>query len=385
MHAADVARRRAEEEAVEQRPAEEAGVPPELESVLSLQRAAGNASVVRMLWGGGSAPVREGPATSEADEAVARSLARAVAARNAVKQPDAGAEEPEVETGDFEPLDDEEEGAELEGEQQLAPAGSPALTRWPWGSGSGTKAKTAKPPKAPTMTSKTTFRAPDRSSKARTTIAVGEQVAFKGSKAGTWAADAGLPVTGASGKTFVWTAPDRAASATITLTVGTQTVAKTMTVVEPTSITGSKVGSDLSFPAGDQGAGMRLRFKYSPLNVSFGNIEVKEVSGPATNVTGYYSGLPAADLWHDSGDLFTRIGKDNKDTAIDTASFTGDPPPWTDGGWDWVIPNNFKTITEGGDGKQFTTVTQSFFLEGPPKVGRSKVTKAGVSTAWRSP
>ena len=30
MHAADVARRRAEEEAVEQRPAEEAGVPPEL-------------------------------------------------------------------------------------------------------------------------------------------------------------------------------------------------------------------------------------------------------------------------------------------------------------------------------------------------------------------
>jgi hypothetical protein len=214
---------------------------------------------------------------------------------------------------------------------------------------------------------------------------VGERVTFSGNVAGAWAASAGTPVAStANGKKFEWTATDRAATITITLTAGTQSATKTMTVIEPTAITASKL-SEVSFPSGVQGAGMKLRFKYHPLNVSFGNIEVKEVSGPPTNITGYYTTTPIDELWHDSGETFTPIGKDNKDTGIDTAQEAGAPPPWTDGTFDWVIPNNFRTIHEGDtDGKRFTTVTHATRIEGPPKAGRTTVSKGG-QTVRRSP
>ena len=241
------------------------------------------------------------------------------------------------------------------------------------------KGKTKAPARVSTIRSKTTFRAPNGSPKTRTTVGVGEQVRFKGNVAGTWAADAGTPAVGASARRFVWTAPDRAATATIKLTAGGRSVTKAMTVIEPATVTGTKVGSDMTFPAGQQGAGMRLRFTYGPLNVSFGNTEVKEVSGPASNITGYYTALTAAELRHDSGDTFYPIGTDNKDTAVDSAFFSGEAQPWTDGTYDWVIPFHFKTKSEGGDGKRFTTVTQAFRLEGPPHAGRSSVLKAGVS------
>jgi hypothetical protein len=130
---------------------------------------------------------------------------------------------------------------------------------------------------------------------------------------------------------------------------------------------------------------MKLTFLYDPMTVSFGNVMAKEVSGDATSISGYFTRFPAAALHHDSGDTFLAIGRDNKDTATDEASFTALPKPWTDGGFEWLIPNHFRTKTESGDGKKFTTVTQSFKLEGPPNAGRSTVTKAGVSTAPRLP
>ena len=240
-------------------------------------------------------------------------------------------------------------------------------------------------PVPPTITHETKFAAPDGSPKTRTLVGVGEVVTFSGSVAGSWKASAGLPLTGPSGTKFIWTAPDRAASVTIDLTVGKATATKTFTVCEPTGIRGKKKGADLSFPAGTQGAGMKLVFNYDPMTVSFGNIFAKEVSGDASNITGYFKKVPAADLHHDSGDQFTRIGEDNKDTATDEASFSGWPKPWTDGGWDWIIPNHFRTKTEAGDGKKFTDVTQSFKLEGPPNAGRSQVTKAGEHTDARKP
>jgi hypothetical protein len=104
-------------------------------------------------------------------------------------------------------------------------------------------------------------------------------------------------------------------------------------------------------------------------------VEAKEVSGGATNVSGYFltHGMPH---WHNSGDTFFPIGQDNKDTATDTASFSGYPKPWAKGGWDWQIPNHFRVKTEGGDGKKFTTVTQAFSMTAN---GESTVTKAGES------
>src|SRR5689334_5177361 len=70
-------------------------------------------------------------------------------------------------------------------------------------------------PAAPTITSETTFAAPDGSAKTRTDIGVGEEVKFTGSASGKWTATDGKPLTLASGTTFTWTAPERAKTVTI--------------------------------------------------------------------------------------------------------------------------------------------------------------------------
>jgi hypothetical protein len=373
-------------------------LPAHVEDVLDLQRSAGNASVSRMLGASAASQATNSddpPAVASADQ-LTPLLASTVAARkgasSGVKEPDPGAEAavaatavaerpapeaatPEAAAVDAPPAEASPVDAAPAAEpEQAAPAG-PSAT--------GDKKPPAPPP--PTITSETTFSTPDGSPKTRENVGVGEEVTFTGSQAGTWKASAGKPATAPSGPKLVWTAPDRAATVTIELTVDKAKATKTITVLEPTGIFGTKIGADFTFPAGTQGAGMKLTFNYTPMNVSFGNVFAREVSGEASNITGYFKSQTAAELHHDSGDTFTRIGADNKDTAPDTASFSGEPKPWKDGGWDWVIPNKFKTVTEAGDGKQFTTVTQSFKLEGPPNAGRSTVTKAGVATAPRMP
>ncbi len=198
--------------------------------------------------------------------------------------------------------------------------------------------------------------------------------------AGTWTANSGQPRTG-NGNTFTWNAPDRKNKAAINLTVGSESDSVLMNVIEPFMIKATK-NREITYPAGTQGAGMKLTFNYYPMNVSFGNVESKEVSGPATNIWGYFKKYNPADLWHDSGDTFYPVGQNNKDTAEDTASFSGYPSPWRRGGFTWRIPNHFKTKTEGGDGKKFTTVSQVFYIAG--RSGRSQVRKAGASVE-RSP
>lgn len=228
----------------------------------------------------------------------------------------------------------------------------------------------------PTITHQTEFAAPDGTSNDRTDVGVGEKVTFAGDSAGDWSASGGTPVDASGQQSFEWTAPNRATNVTIKLRANDQESEVRMAVIEPNDITASKVGN-IGYPAGRQGAGMRLKFNYHPMNVSFGNIEAKEVSGPATSITGYFAlRYTPADLWHDSGDTFYPVGSDNKDTATDTASFSGYPKPWSKGGWEWRIPNHFRVAGEGGDGKLFTTVTQAFSLGSD---GTSSVTKAGQS------
>jgi hypothetical protein len=229
---------------------------------------------------------------------------------------------------------------------------------------------------APTITSETTFAAPSGAAKTRTDVGVGEVVTFTGSASGKWTATSGTPVTLPSAATFSWTAPDRAQDVTIKLAVGSENATLKMKVLEPASILCAR-NSTIPIGAGTAGAGMKLTFNYSPMKVSFGNVEAKEVSGPATSIKGYFKKhYAAADLKHDSGDTFTAIKENNKDSAEDTASYSDAVKPYEDGSFDWVIPNNFRVKTEAGDGKQFTTVTQAFAID---SVGTVKITKDGVS------
>jgi hypothetical protein len=232
-------------------------------------------------------------------------------------------------------------------------------------------------PAPPTITSETDFAAPDGSAKTRTDVGIGEIVTFTGSASGKWTATTGKPVTLASGATFKWTAPDRAADVTIKLEVGTQSANLVMKVLEPATITGVR-NSVIAIGAGTAGAGMKLTFNYGPKKVSFGNVMAREVSGPASNITGYFKKFYTADqLKHDSGDTYTAVKENNEDSAEDTAKSTDTFKPYEEGTFDWVIPNRFKVKTEAGDGKEFPSkVTQAFHIDA---VGTEKITKATAS------
>jgi len=229
-------------------------------------------------------------------------------------------------------------------------------------------------PPDPKITHETVFKAPDGSSKTRSDIGVGEHVVFVGNAAGTWTASAGSPRS-ASGTTFTWIAPERTATVTITLLVGGKSSSVSMSVLEPNDIKAIKLSEDI-YPAGTQGAGMKLNFSFHPLNVSFGNAETREVAGPASNIKGYYRkhGMPHD---HNPGPVrFFRICEDNKFlAAADHAAQSGYPAPWGKGSFHWKIPNKFRVFTEGGDGKKYTDVIQGFTMKG--RSGRTKVTKAG--------
>ena len=233
-------------------------------------------------------------------------------------------------------------------------------------------------PAAPVLTHETRFNAPDGSPKTRTDVGVAEVVAFQSTMPGTWKASKGWPKTGKLDAKFVWTAPSRAAAPDIEVTAGGQTASVAMNVIEPgEEIVGEKK-RNLAYPPGTQGAGMKLVFNYTPKNVSFGNVFAKEIPGPASNIAGYFAAYPAATLWHYPSVRFTRIKQNNKDSVEDTAWFDGWPAPWTEGGFEWKIPNHFRVVGETGNGKKFATVTQRFRLRGAPHAGRSSVSKAGA-------
>ena len=229
---------------------------------------------------------------------------------------------------------------------------------------------------APGISIETTFAAPDGSGKSRRKVGVGERVTFTGSKTGEWKASGGAPLAQATGTRFVWTAPERAATLKVSLKSGKYTRDVSMNVLEPNAITAKKK-EEMTFRRGRQGVGMKLKFIYHPKTVSFGNADAREVSGPATNVRGYFA-THGGNYHHDSGDTFYPINHDNWDSATDTAAMWNYPAPWTRGGYDWVIPNRFKVRTEAGDGKKFTDVTQSFTIDGSD--GTSTVSKGGEST-----
>lgn len=222
----------------------------------------------------------------------------------------------------------------------------------------------------------TVFPAPDGSGKNRKAVGVGEKVNFKTRFKGNWTATNGTPNSRTNLNPFVWTAPKRGGKSTIAFSLGSATTSIDISVVEPSAIKAKKL-NEISIPPGKAGAGMKLRFHYLPKIVSFGNVQSKEVSGPASLITGYYQkNFTKEQLKHDSGDKFFDIKKNNEDSVVDTASEIRSTKPFDVGTYQWVIPNHFRLKTESGDGKKFTDVTQFFHMM--DKTGKMKVLKAGA-------
>jgi hypothetical protein len=216
----------------------------------------------------------------------------------------------------------------------------------------------------------------------RTTIGVGELVSLGlvGPPAGTftWTTSAGTLST-TNGTSTVLTAPERAATATVTVNFTGGSCNKAFTVVEPAGETAVK-DHEYTYPAGTQGAGMLLSpITVTPTTVSFARVEVLEVPGGATSVTGYFTNYTATNLWHHPNPSW--INLNNLNQWQDTAYFSGYPAPWYAGGFTWVIPVRWRVVGST-NAASLPNRTQVFSILGTN--GQSRVSKLGQS-ATRTP
>jgi hypothetical protein len=208
---------------------------------------------------------------------------------------------------------------------------------------------------------------------------MGEVVYFDvGGQAADWTASAGWPPSRHARSAFAWELPNPG-TATITATLPTgETASVDMTVIGPSDLRMRKFAEDPQ-PAGQAGAGMWLRPRFTPGSVNFGNVEWLEVPGPASGVSGYFQDMvdAGADLSHHPNPDFLRIAPGLNDHA----AFLGLSAPYKAGAFHWNIPNRFRRAGTADPGTMFVTTVQSFRIQGD---GTVTVTKQGASVT-RSP
>jgi hypothetical protein len=182
---------------------------------------------------------------------------------------------------------------------------------------------------------------------ARLNLGVGEEVDLSGMPAKTIWSGPGLLATN-SAVTFIApsNAPPGGAAATVIATIKTASQAVLFKVFPPTGIDHAFIVDKHtnSFPVGNAGAKMDIYVFVAPTSVSFYRVNIMELPGPATNMTGIYTnGAPAhneaagAGGWH-------RLGWDNFFEDGAGARPPGSGPPFIPGGFDWDIPGKWQVV-----------------------------------------
>lgn len=218
----------------------------------------------------------------------------------------------------------------------------------------------------------------DPADRTRTKVGVGEnvQLTLHPSTLGpvTWSITGNGTLSAMNGNPVTFTAHDRASVPTITATYGSGSCDVTFNVVEPTSEIAAKKSED-TFPAGTQGAGMFLSpITVCPTDVSFANVEILEVPGPASLITGYFTNFPASTLAHLPNTNWIQLTANNQWT--DHAAFSGFPSPWYAGSFQWDIPVQWRVVGKTSIGT-LPNRLQTFSIAGTN--GISTVTKLGQS------
>lgn len=210
----------------------------------------------------------------------------------------------------------------------------------------------------------------------RKKVGVGEQVTLTLQPTSlspvSWSISGNGMLSATTGNPITFTAHDSASTPSVTATYAGTPCTVAFTVVEPTSESAVKTSED-TFSAGTQGAGMWLRITIAPTDVSFQWVESREVPGPATSITGYFTNYPASSLAHVPAG-WVSIAPGN--TKTDHAAFSGFPPPWYAGGFEWIIPIEWRVIGKTNVGT-LPNRTQTFSIAGTN--GTSTVTKLGQS------
>jgi hypothetical protein len=194
------------------------------------------------------------------------------------------------------------------------------------------------------------------SNRARTKLGVGEQTTLKLTPPPncpvTWALTAGNGSLNPSGSTATFTAHDRESTATVRATVNGIQRSVTYTVVEPTHETAVKHHDHTDcgtppfcFQPSEVGSGMFIQpVTLHPTDVSFYRVQVKEVSGFATNRLGYFE-PPFPNIQHPA-DVWAVIKPGN--VGEDTVHFAlpaNAPRPLFPGTFDINIPVRWRVPT----------------------------------------
>jgi hypothetical protein len=220
---------------------------------------------------------------------------------------------------------------------------------------------------------------PDR---ARKKLGVGETVVLtvrpKPVTEPGWKLEGLGSLSSSEGVTVTFTAGDRASEPRISTLIGDSTYTITYQVVEPTHETSYKKREVLPIDNHYAGAKMRIGIVVHPTDVSFHNVEVAELGGGPTNVSGYFAALGEEKLSH-KPESWIRLNVANRST--DLACIENLMEPWSSGGFEWIIPVRWRVIGSKYEG-ELPDVVQKVSMAGPS--GVVTVTKLQESVT-RSP
>ena len=230
----------------------------------------------------------------------------------------------------------------------------------------------------------------------RLNLGVGEKVDLSGMPANTsWSASAGGIVTNANG-IITFTAPSNAVLTVVTASVATVTgdilqITKDFHIFEPSGVDMNRTYITSFFGYNDGYnifVEMNLRVYFSPLNVSFYQVQIMEVGQDATSIWGCYTNpvytdtpnnadVPIAHRLRHSNGAFTPVTENNHwlyddvyHAGIPTPRKTG--IPWAEGGYTIPVPAKW-TI----DGVQTNSMTGWDMVINVDNSGTFKIHKFG--------
>ena len=211
----------------------------------------------------------------------------------------------------------------------------------------------------------------------RKTVGVGEEVTarFYPSSSGPviWSVNGGGSIDKVSGNPIQFTATNRASTATITAESSGLRQEVLLSIIEPGEVRMRRIASK-TYPVGFAGAGMYTEISLHPTTVSFYKVETREIPGPASDVTGYFTNFPLSGLFHNPSPNWGSYNQSNVFLGYDDCSTPLLFGPWSNGSFTWHIPWHFRVGAADG-GIQFAVVDQTFSIW---TNGTVEVSKAGA-------
>lgn len=227
--------------------------------------------------------------------------------------------------------------------------------------------------------------------RSRTKLGVGEEVWISYKPSGLpplgWSGNFGYTgVTTYSPTLSLLTSGFRACSPKLEVLHSGQILSLDFTVVEPASETAVKL-KDLGYPEGTQGAGMNLDVTVKPNDVSFYNVQMREVDRGTEGVTGVFSDMETSRLQHSPNSNWINLTKDNKWT--DNAEFYGFvKSEWGAGKYEWPIGVEWRVGTSGTPKNLPTARRQIHTMldsSGSSKISKSFGTSLAIETTRKLP